>query len=235
MTPHLEFNKEDISNIVLMPGDPLRAKYISDNYLENSIEINDVRNMLGYTGYYKGKKITVMGSGMGNPSMGIYSYELYKFYDVEHIIRIGTCGAYKDLKLMDVILVDNSCSESTYAKILDDYNFDIVKSSSYLNNIIEDTAKKKNINIIRGNIHCSDVFYKETTNNEIVNKYDCVGVEMETFALFSNARLLNRNASAIITVSDSVNHDLVLSQEEREKSLNMMIILALESILNIGE
>ncbi|MDD4623950.1 MAG: purine-nucleoside phosphorylase [Bacilli bacterium] len=235
MTPHLEFKKEDISNIVLMPGDPLRAKYISDNYLENSIEINDVRNMLGYTGYYKGKKITVIGSGMGNPSMGIYSYELYKFYDVDYIIRIGTCGAYKDLKLMDVILVDNSCSESTYAKVLDDYNLDIVKSSDYLNKLIEEKAKENDINILRGNIHCSDVFYKETNNTELIDKYNCLGVEMETFALFSNARLLNKNASAIITVSDSINHDLVLSQEEREKSLNMMIILALESILNIGE
>lgn len=233
MTPHLEFNKEDVSNIVLMPGDPLRAKYIADNYLTNSKEINDVRNMLGYTGYYKDKKITVIGSGMGNPSMGIYSYELYKFYDVDYIIRIGTCGAYKELNLLDVILVDNSCSESTYAKILDNNDLDIVNSSNYLTDIIGETAKENNINILRGNIHCSDVFYKETNNSYLIDKYDCLGVEMETYALFSNARLLNKHASAIITVSDSINHNLNLTPEEREKSLNMMITLALNSTLKL--
>ncbi len=233
MTPHLEFNKEDVSNIVLMPGDPLRAKYIADNYLTNSKEINDVRNMLGYTGYYKDKKITVIGSGMGNPSMGIYSYELYKFYDVDYIIRIGTCGAYKELNLLDVILVDNSCSESSYAKILDNNDLDIVNSSKYLTDIIGETAKENNINILRGNIHCSDVFYKETNNSYLIDKYDCLGVEMETYALFSNARLLNKHASAIITVSDSINHNLNLTPEEREKSLNMMITLALNSTLKL--
>lgn len=233
MTPHLEFNKEDVSNIVLMPGDPLRAKFIADNFLDNVLEINDVRNMLGYTGYYKNKKITVIGSGMGNPSMGIYSYELFKFYDVDYIIRIGTCGAYKELNLLDVILVDNSCSESSYARVLDNYNSDIVNSSKYLTDVIGETAKERNINIIRGNIHCSDVFYKETNNTDLINKYDCIGVEMETYALFNNARLLNKHASAIITVSDSIHHKLNLTPEEREKSLNLMITLALNSTLKL--
>lgn len=233
MTPHLEFNKEDISNIVLMPGDPLRAKYIAMNYLSDYKEINNVRNMLGYTGYYKGKKVSVIGSGMGNPSMGIYSYELYKFYDVDSIIRIGTCGAYKNLNLMDVILATNSCSESTYAKVLNNYELDIVESSTYLTNKTEETAIEHNINIIKGNIHCSDAFYREKINYDFINKYDLIGVEMETFALFYNAKYLNKNASAIITVSDSINHNLNLTSDEREKSLDNMITLALETTLKL--
>lgn len=233
MTPHLEFNKEDISNIVLMPGDPLRAKYITTNYLTDCKEINNVRNMLGYTGYYKGKRVSVIGSGMGNPSIGIYSYELYNHYNVDYIIRIGTCGAYKDLNLKDVILVDNSCSESTYAKVLNNYELDIVESSKYLTKIIEETALENSITIMKGNIHCSDVFYREKLNNEFINKYDLIGVEMETFALFYNALYLNKHASAIITVSDSINHDLNLTSEQREKSLNVMIKLALDSSLKL--
>lgn len=233
MTPHLEFNKEDISNIVLMPGDPLRAKYIATNYLDDYKEINSVRNMLGYTGYYKGKKVTVIGSGMGNPSMGIYSYELYKFYDVDYIIRIGTCGAYKNLNLLDVILAKNSCSESTYGKVLNNYDLDIIESSTYLTDKIEETAKENNINIVSGNIHCSDVFYKEKIDYNFINKYDLIGVEMETFALFLNAKYLNKHASAIITVSDSINHNLNLTSEQREKSLNTMITLALNSALKL--
>lgn len=233
MTPHLEFSKEDVSNIVLMPGDPLRAKHIAINYLEDYKEINDVRNMLGYTGYYKGKRVSVIGSGMGNPSMGIYSYELFKFYDVDYIIRIGTCGSYKDLNLMDVILVNNSCSESTFGKVLNNYESDIVESSNYLTNKIEETANENSINIVKGNIHCSDVFYKESINYDFINKHNLLGVEMETFALFYNAKYLNKNASAIITVSDSINHDLNLTSEEREKSLDNMITLALNSTLKL--
>ncbi len=233
MTPHLEFSKEDVSNIVLMPGDPLRAKHIAINYLEDYKEINDVRNMLGYTGYYKGKRVSVIGSGMGNPSMGIYSYELFKFYDVDYIIRIGTCGSYKDLNLMDVILVNNSCSESTFGKVLNNYESDIVESSNYLTTKIEETANENSINIVKGNIHCSDVFYKESINYDFINKHNLLGVEMETFALFYNAKYLNKHASAIITVSDSINHDLNLTSEEREKSLDNMITLALNSTLKL--
>lgn len=233
MTPHLEFKKEDISNIVLMPGDPLRAKYIADNFLTNVTQINSVRNMFGYTGYYKFKKITVIGSGMGNPSMGIYSYELYKDYDVEYIIRIGTCGAYKDLNLLDVILVDYSCSESTYLKYLNGDQSDIIGSSKKMTDLIEETAYESKINIVRGNIHCSDVFYSSNLNKDLIDKYDCLGVEMETFALFSNAKHLNKEAATILTVSDSFNHDVLLTPEERERSLNKMITLALDSTLKL--
>ncbi len=233
MTPHLEFNKEDVSKIVLMPGDPLRAKYIADKFLTNVKEINDVRNMLGYTGYYKYNRITVLGSGMGNPSMGIYSYELYKYYDVDCIIRIGTCGAYKDLNLLDIILVDNSCSDSVYAKALNGNQLDIINSSKRITDLIEETALENNINTIRGNIHCSDVFYSNIINKDLIEKYDCLGVEMETFSLFSNALYLNKEAAAIITVSDSINHDIILTPEERERSLNNMIQLALDSALKI--
>lgn len=234
MSPHLEFKKEDIAKTVIMPGDPLRAKYIAETFLEDAKLINRVRNILGYTGYYKGKMVSVIASGMGIPSMGIYSYELFKIYDVENIIRIGTCGAYKDLHLKDLILVENSCSNSTYRYLADNKNEKIVESSIKINNIIEDVAKNNGIIITKGNIYCSDVFYNNTKNyEEIVSKYSCLGVEMETFSLFHNAKMLNKQASCILTVSDTFINKDELSREEREKSLNIMIKLALDSALKL--
>jgi purine-nucleoside phosphorylase len=234
MTPHLEFNLEDISNIVLMPGDPLRAKYIAENFLENAKQINSVRNMLGYTGYYNGKRISVISSGMGIPSMGIYSYELFKFYNVEKIIRIGTCGTYTNLNLNDVILVENSCSESSYRLVADDVEGDIISSSKNINEVIEETAKINGINIVRGNIHCSDVFYGRSTNyKNLVEKYNCLGVEMETYSLFHNADIFKKEASCILTVTDILSTNEKLSKHDREKSLNTMIKLALDSALKL--
>src|SRR5574344_1025895 len=136
MTPHNEAQKEDISNIVLMPGDPLRAKYIADNFLEEAKLVNSVRNMFGYTGTYKGKKITVFASGMGMPSIGIYSYELYKFYNVDAIIRIGSCGAYNEnLNIFDTILVDNAYTEGNFAYEWNSKDCHLIESSSLLNEI----------------------------------------------------------------------------------------------------
>lgn len=231
-TPHLEFNKEDISNIVLMTGDPLRSKFIADTYLTDVKLINDVRNMLGFTGYYKGKRITIIGSGMGIPSMGIYSYELYKFYNVDYIIRVGSCGSYnKDLNVFDLILVNNSYSESEYK--LDDNTNKLVPSSISLTNIIEDTAKNKGIKITRGNIHTNEVFYNNDNMNDAVNNYGCLGVEMEAYSLFINALYFNKEAACILTVSDSLITKESVSIEEREKSFTRMIELALDSTLNI--
>lgn len=231
MTVHIDASKEDISNIVIMPGDPLRAKLIAESYLKNYKQINKTRNMFGYTGYYKDKRITVMASGMGNASMGIYSYELFNDYDVDYIIRVGTTGAYTDkLDLYDIVLVDNSYSNSAYGINLG-YDNNYIESSSKINDVIEEYAKKNNINIVRGNIHCTDTFYTKDYSEYL--KYNCVGVEMETFALFVNAKMLNKKASAILTVSDSLVTDKKISSTEREKSTLKMVELALESILNL--
>lgn len=230
-TIHINAKREDISKIVLMPGDPLRAKFIAEEYLDNYKLINTTRNMLGYTGYYKGKLVTVMSSGMGNASMGIYSYELFKEYDVDTIIRIGTCGAYiPDLKLYDTILADNSYSNSTYG-INIGYNDNFVSSSEEINKKIEETSKKCGINIIRGNIHNTDTFYNKGYFDTL--PYNLLGVEMETFALFINAKVLKKNASAILTVSDNLVTKEEISSNEREKSTIKMIELALESIINL--
>ena len=229
MTVHINALKEDISNIVIMPGDPNRAKLISDKFLENSKLINNTRGMLGFTGYYKGKKITVMASGMGNPSMGIYSYELFKDYDVDYILRIGTCGAYtKDLNLFDLILVDKSYSNTSYGINLG-YNDNNISSSEIINNAVKKYTRENNINIINSNIHCTDTFYEKDYSEFL--KYNCMGVEMETFALFTNAKVLNKNASCILTVSDSLVTDEKLTSEEREKGVTKMIEVALESVL----
>ena len=231
MTVHINALKEDISKIVIMPGDPKRAKFIAENFLTNYKLVNSTRGMLGYTGYYKDKRITVMASGMGNPSMGIYSYELFKDYDVDYIIRIGTCGAYTtDLKLFDLVLVENSYSNTAYGINLG-YNSNNISSSMKLNKVIEETASKRGIDIVRGNIHCTDTFYNNGYS-EYLN-YKCVGVEMESFALFTNAKVLNKEASCILTVSDSLVTNEKLTSEEREKSTIKMIDLVLNSILNL--
>ena len=232
MTPHNEALKEDIAKVVLMPGDPLRAKYIAETYLEYYKIVNTVRNMLAYTGFYHGKKITVMGSGMGMPSIGIYSYELFKFYDVDIIIRIGSAGAYtKDLKLYDLVLVKASFSESTYAKTQNGTTDNILYASEELNNKIMDVANKNNIRVHYNIIHSSDVFYQEENHYpELLEKYGCVCVEMESFALFHNAKVLGKKAACLLTISDSlVTHEETTS-EERQNSFNEMIELALNSI-----
>ena len=239
MTPHNEAKKEDIADIVLMPGDPLRAKYIADNFMENAKLINSVRNMFGYTGYYKGKRITVFASGMGMPSMGIYAYELYKFYDVKNIIRLGSCGAYSpDLNIFDTILVDNSYTEGNFAYGLEGVDCHITKASNELNSILLDTAKANNIQLISGDVLCSEVFdYYVKDLNTLINRFpkdlNIIGAEMESFALFYTAKYLNRNASCLLTVVDSHYKKQEISADERQNSLNTMIKIALEASLNI--
>jgi purine-nucleoside phosphorylase len=237
-TPHLEFNTEDISNIVLMPGDPLRAKFIADTYLDNVKQINSVRNMLGYTGYYKGKRVSIISSGMGIPSMGIYSYELYKFYNVDKIIRIGTCGEFSNnLSLYDVILIDNSYSDSTYAYVQNGSKDNIITSSEELTNKIADTASKQGISIIRGNVYTAEVFTpyadKKPNFNDLNINYNCICTEMEAFALFHNARIFEKQAACILTATDSIDENKSISSMERERALSKMIVLALESTLNL--
>ena len=239
MTPHNEAKLGDIANVVLMPGDPLRAKYIADNFLENVTLINAVRNMFGYTGIYKGKKITDFASGMGMPSMGIYSYELYKFYGVETIIRIGSCGAYnEDLNLLDTILVDNTYTEGNYAYELNEEDCHLMQSSTQVNNVIENTAKELNIPYIKGNTLCSDCFdyYVKDVNSLIARfpkELNIIGAEMEAFALFYNAKLLGKQASCLLSVVDSHYKNQEISATDRQTSLNSMIKLALESAIKL--
>ena len=239
MPIHCNAKKEDIAKTVLMPGDPLRAKYIAENFLENARLVNTVRNMLAYTGTYKGKEITVFSHGMGMASMGIYCYELYKFYDVENIIRIGSCGAYsEDLNIFDTILVDKSYTEGNFAYEWNEKDCHLIESSEFLNEIIESTAKEINIPYIKGNTLCSDCFdgYLESIPNLIKRfpkEINIIGAEMEAFALFYMAHYLGRQASCLLTVVDSHYKKQEISSEEREKSLNNMITLALESAIKI--
>lgn len=235
MTPHNEAKKEDIAKIVLMPGDPLRAKYIVDTFLKDVKLVNSVRNMLGYTGTYKGKRLTVFASGMGMPSIGIYSYELYKFYDVDTIIRIGSCGAYtEELNLLDTILVDNSYTEGNYAFELTGEEKHIDSSNAKVNSIIENTAKELDIPYVKGNTLCTDCFdYYVKDVNELIKRFpkdlNIIGAEMEAFALFYNAHYLGKKASCLLSVVDSHYKHEEISAEERQTSLNSMITLSLES------
>lgn len=235
MTPHIEAKLGEIAKTVLMPGDPLRAKYIAENFLENVKLVNQVRGMLAYTGTYKGNEVTVMASGMGMPSIGIYSYELYKFYNVENIIRIGSAGAYsKDINLYDVLLAYDCYSESSFAKTQNGETSNILKGNDVLNNIIIETAKECNKKLIVGRIHSSDVFYKANDNFEELNKeYGCLACEMESFALFQNANCLNKKAACLLTVSNSLVTLEETTSEQRQKSFNEMIELALEASLKM--
>ena len=232
MTPHNEARKEDIAKIVLMPGDPLRAKYIAEKYLKDYKLVNSVRNMFAYTGFYKGKRITVMASGMGMPSMGIYSYELYKFYDVDTIIRIGSAGAYTDnLKLYDVVLVKGCYSESSFARTQNGCEDKILYANEDMNKHILEVAKKEKIDVHYELIHSTDIFYKEENNfQKLYEKYGCACVEMESFALFHNANLLGKKAVCLLTISDSLVTHRETTSLERQNSFNEMIKLALESI-----
>ena len=234
MTPHIESKIEDISNIVLMPGDPLRAKYIAEVYLTDYKLVNSVRNMLAYTGTYKGKKITVFASGMGIPSIGIYSYELFKFYNVDTIIRIGSCGSYqKDINVYDVILVDKAYSKTNYDDAEGVMDNLFKEATSDINTVINETAKNLNINLKRGTIHTKETFYDDNHYLDLVNRYNLLGVEMEAFALFHNAKLLNKKASCVLTVSDNLITGEEITSEQREKSFNQMIELTLEASLNL--
>ena len=234
MSTHIESKLEDISSVVLMPGDPKRCEYIARKFLANSKVVNNVRGMTAYTGFYKSKKITVFPSGMGCPSMGIYSYELFKEYNVDTIIRIGTMGGYTDLKLKDIVLVDNSITNSNYGKYLCNYPNININGDMELNNIILNTSKELGLNIYNGNIYSSDVFYEQNNDfKDKVAKYNVLGVEMESFALFTNAKLLNKKAATLLMVSDSFIYPDKLSSLEREQGLDNLITLALETSLKL--
>lgn len=233
-TPHIESKLEDIAEVVLMPGDPLRAKYIAENFLEDAKLVNTVRNMFGYTGYYKGKRVTVFASGMGVPSIGIYSYELFKFYDVKKIIRVGTSGSFhKDIKILDVVLSTGAYCKSYFDQLLDNRDINYIEASHILNQKIKKVADGKHIPLKIGKTITSDVFDLYADNEEVFKANfpgnDYLAVEMEAFGLFYVAHKLGREASCLMTVVDSFYDKRSLSSEEREKSLNQMIELALDS------
>ena len=213
-TAHNEAKNGEIAKCVLMPGDPLRAKFIAETFLEDAKLVNQVRNMLAFTGTYKGKEVTVMASGMGMPSIGIYSYELFSQYGVEQIIRIGSAGAYTtDLKLRDVVLADSVWSESNYAK---------------RQKVAEELGKK----VILARVHSSDVFYTEDnvdTYADIYRKHGCTCVDMESFALFHNANVLGKKAACLLTISDSLATGEEASTMERQTSFTDMMEIALNA------
>ena len=235
-TVHIESKKEDIAKKVLMPGDPLRCKYIADNFLSNVKVVNTVRNMIAYTGEYNGKKITIFPSGMGIPSIGIYSYELYKFYDVEEIIRIGTCGTMNQkMNVLDVVLASEAYSLSTFPKAFDGDIINHIESNSSLNNTIELVAKKQNINLVKGPIITSDIFDPYIDFSKYIKNYSAdieyCALEMEAFGLFYIAKKLGKKASALMSVVDIIGKkELSVSSEDRQNSLNDMIKIALDAI-----
>ncbi|WP_288229474.1 purine-nucleoside phosphorylase [uncultured Faecalicoccus sp.] len=234
-TAHNNANPGDIAKTVLMPGDPLRAKFIAETYLENIVQFNTVRNMFGYTGDYKGKRISVMGSGMGMPSIGIYSYELFHEYGVENIIRIGSAGAYtSDLHIFDLVLANSCWSESTYCMVQAGVKGDIQYPSPELNETIKEAADKLGIQLRGERIHSSDVFYHEANvpdHNDFYKEHGCVCVEMESFALFHNAKILGKNAACILTISDSLVTNEHASAQQRQTSFAQMMEVALEAAI----
>lgn len=239
-TPHNAAQKGDFASTVLMPGDPLRAKFIAETFLEGAKLVTSVRGMLGYTGTYQGKPVSVMGSGMGMPSIGIYSWELFTQYDVENIIRIGSAGAYSEqAKLFDVVLATAAYSESSYAKTQNGDTADTQKPSELLNAKLRASAQKLSIPLIEGVIHSSDVFYRTAPAapgqplywQALRDEKDCLAVEMESFALFHNAKVTGKHAACLLTISDSFTSHEETTPEQRQTSFTQMMQVALGTVL----
>lgn len=229
-TPHNVANRGDFAKTVLMPGDPLRAKFIAENYLENAVLVNGVRGINGYTGYYKGKKVSVMASGMGQPSIGIYSYELYNFYDVENIIRVGSCGSLdKDLHVHDIIIAMGACTNGNYAaQFRLPGTFCPIADYGLLEKAVNET-RRVGAKFKVGNVLSSDMFYDDARSGLDWTKMGVLGVEMESAALYMNAARADKKALCILTVSDSlINPEEDTTAQERETSFVKMIEIALE-------
>lgn len=228
MTPHIEAKKEEIAKIVIMPGDPNRAKFIAENYLDDYRLVNSIRSNYIYTGHYKGKLVTIATSGMGMPSMGIYSYELFNFYDVDEIIRIGSCGAVcEEIELGSVILPTGAYTNSNFSCQFDSEIVNYCFSSNEINDRIKECSLKHNINLIESDVKTSDLFYHLKKENDM---FSYSAVEMECFALFYIAKRLNKKASAVLTVSDNIKTLEEMSSKERETTFNDAITLVLESL-----
>lgn len=232
MSIHINAKKGEIADTILLPGDPLRAKYIAETFLENVVQYNEVRNMFGYTGTYKGKRISVQGTGMGVPSISIYVTELMQEYDVQKLIRVGTCGAIqKDVNVRDVILAQGASTDSKMNEIIFngiDYapiaNFDLLLKAY-------NAGKDAGLNIKVGNVFTADMFYGEENQNEKLARYGVLAVEMESAALYTIAAKFGRQALSILTVSDHIITGEVTTAEERQTTFNDMIEVALEAAI----
>lgn len=232
-TPHISANVRDIAPLVVMSGDPLRVKHIADKYLKNVKQVNKVRNMFAYTGEYKGKRITVMGHGMGMGSACIYFHELFNVYKVNKIIRVGSCGALKEgLKLFDTIIVNSAMTDSNIGKLLGINKTKLPSDQNLLINAIKIADVGNDSTVKVGDVYTSDVYYTPNNNaNEKYKKKGAYGVEMESFGLFATALLAKKQALSIMTVSNIIGDPKETSSEEREKGFNKMIEIALETII----
>jgi len=233
-TPHNAAQKGQVAKTVLMPGDPLRAQFVAETFLESPVEFNRVRGMLGFTGTYKGKPVSVMGSGMGMPSIGIYSHELFTEYNVDTIIRVGSAGGYKDtLKLYDVVLATASFSESTFAKCQGGFAGNLIEADAGLCDGLRESAARLGFPMVEGVIHSSDVFYYDGSAGDepywkkVVREHGCLGVEMESFALFHNAKVTGKKAACLLTISDMLEGGQATSAQEREQGFTRMMEIAL--------
>ena len=234
-TPHINAPEGAFATTVLMPGDPLRAKYIAENFLDTPELVTSVRNVLGFTGAYNGKPVSVMASGMGMPSIGIYSHELYQFYGVVNIIRIGSAGSYTErLKVGDVVLATSAYSASSYAQVHNGVTSHELFPSEHINKVIMEKAQELNISCSPCIVHSSDVFYGGPDSEpwqEIRKRTGVDCVEMESFALFHNANVLGKGAACLLTISDSLVDFTAMSAEERQTTFRTMMHLALESAI----
>jgi len=228
-TPHITANLGDFAETVLMPGDPLRSQFIAENYLENAELVNNVRGIQGYTGYYKGKRVSVMASGMGIPSIGIYSHELFHFYDVNNIIRIGSAGSINpDISLRDIVIAMSAYTNSSFG-VQFSFKGDLAPCCSYeLLKKAEKAAANLGQPIKVGAVFSSDTFYGEEEPLKALKKLSVLAVEMETAALYLNAAYSGKNALAILTISDDTNTGIGLTAQERQSSFTKMMEIALE-------
>ncbi|MBR2467690.1 MAG: purine-nucleoside phosphorylase [Clostridia bacterium] len=233
-TPHNSAAYGDFAKVVLMPGDPIRAKFIADNFLENARLVNNVRGVQGYTGTYKGKEVSVMASGMGNPTIGIYSYELFAFYGVEAIIRVGSIGSFReDVELRDIIISEATYTNTNYGNFFIEHGRGYVDATKDLVDLAVANANKLGRKYHVGGTLCSDTFYAVEDELGIARENGLYGVEMECAALYLNAQRLNKKAVAICTVSDNIVTGAKASSDERAQGYNHMIELALEVALNV--
>ncbi|MBO5290095.1 MAG: purine-nucleoside phosphorylase [Clostridia bacterium] len=242
-TPHIKATPEDFGKTVLMPGDPLRAKFIAENFLEEAKLVNNVRGIHGYTGYYKDKKISVMASGMGMPSIGIYSYELFNFFDVDNIIRVGSAGGMcEKVKVRDIIIAQGACTDSNYAHTFNLPGTFAPIADYKLLKAAADIAEEMKLSYVVGNVISSDTFYNDNenipdgmTSADLWRKMGVLGVEMEAAALYMNAARSGKNALAILTVSDHLVTGEALSSDDRQNSFTDMMKLSLETAVKISE
>lgn len=239
MTPHINAKPQDIAPYVLMPGDPLRAKFMAETFLTDVHLVNNVRNVFMYTGCYKSTLVTIAASGMGQPSIGIYAYELFKFYNVQVIIRVGTAGAYSpNLKVFDVINVSAAYSSNNeFAKVWLGKDDHVLCASENIFDLLNATIIKENIPVINGIIHSNDIFYRPDDGlkfaQTMLDEYQCLGVEMESFALFAAAQHFNRQAACLLTISDAIANEIFISSTEREQKTKNMFYLALEALITL--